>query len=257
MKTIKNFNNPELTKKEIKIYQSYITKLKNWLIQKNNSAKTNGISLGISGGIDSAVLAKIAKLSFPNQTNFYYFKTREDEYTENHVRLLEKSLEQKIEWIDLSSQFIDLKETLKIESKMAVANLKSRLYMTSIYALSQEKNTLVLGTDNFDEYYLGYFTKYGDGGCDLLPLANIKKSDIYALANILDVPIEIILKKPSANLIEDQDDESELGFSYQDFELWITDKNLVSKDIANRIENLYKKTTHKRNLPPKGPKLKG
>ncbi|MBN0970816.1 NAD(+) synthase [Mycoplasma phocoeninasale] len=257
MKAINNFNNPELTKKETKIYQSYINKLKNWLIQKNSLAKTNGISLGISGGIDSAVLATVAKLSFPNNANFYYFKTKEDKYTEKHINLLEKTLQQTIKIIDLTSHFNDLKNTLEIQTQTSLANLKSRLYMTSIYALSQDKNTLVLGTDNFDEYYLGYFTKYGDGGCDLLPFANIKKSDVYALAKILNIPSEIINKKPSANLLENQDDESELGFSYEEFELWKRDKNLVSKEISNRIQDLYKKTAHKRSLPPKGPKLKG
>ncbi|SFW05575.1 Probable NH(3)-dependent NAD(+) synthetase [Chlamydia abortus] len=91
--------------------------------------------------------------------------------------------------------------------------------MSSLYALSQEKNTLVIGTDNYDEYFLGYFTKYGDGGCDLLPFANINKTQVYVLANMLDIPECIIKKEPSANLYQNQTDEKELGFNYETFEL--------------------------------------
>ncbi|WP_027122695.1 NAD(+) synthase [Metamycoplasma spumans] len=251
-----NFKKQILTKKETKVYESLIKKIKQWLRQKVSSAKASGISLGISGGIDSSTLAILASDEFKENAHLFYFKTRDDEYTEKHIKLLEKRLDKKIEFIDLSDIFNSIQKTLKLEKKMSLANSKSRLFMTSIYALSQELNTLVLGTDNLNEFYLGYFTKYGDGGCDLLPFANIKKSDVYAMANLLNVPQEIIEKRPSANLLEDQYDEDELGFSYADFESWLIDKTSIKTEIAEKIKHIHKITEHKRKAIPRGPKLK-
>uniref|UniRef100_UPI003593C3D9 NAD(+) synthase n=1 Tax=Metamycoplasma equirhinis TaxID=92402 RepID=UPI003593C3D9 len=92
-------------------------------------------------------------------------------------------LDNRIQIIDLTNEFELLKTKLKLQEKVTIAILKSRFIMATLYSQSQENKTLVLGTDNYDDYYLGYFTKYGDGGCDLLPFANIKKSDVYILAN--------------------------------------------------------------------------
>ncbi|AWX42829.1 NAD+ synthetase [Metamycoplasma cloacale] len=256
MNKINDYINKELNKKEIKIYSILIKKITNWLQQKVKSANAKGLSLGISGGIDSATLAKIALLAFPNNCNFYYFKTKDDIQTEKDIEALKKSLNVDIKTIDLSDIFNNLKNQLDIKNLASLSNLKSRLFMSSIYALSQDKNHLVLGTDNYNEYYLGYFTKYGDGGCDLLPFANIKKSDIYILAKMLDIPNSILTKSPSANLCIESNDEEELGFSYLEFEKYLINKNNVSKEIANRIEHLHKISEHKRNLIPKGPKLK-
>ncbi|TPR54092.1 NAD(+) synthase [Metamycoplasma neophronis] len=251
-----NFKKATLTKKEHKLYEILIKKIKQWLQQKVASAHSNGVTLGISGGIDSATLAVLANDLFKENAHFYYFKTKVDEYTENHVKLLEKRLGRNIEIVDLSQVYLSLESTLNLKNRMSQSNTKSRLFMTSAYALSQERNTLVLGTDNLDEFYLGYFTKYGDGGCDLLPFANVKKSDVYAMARLLNVPQEIIDKKPSANLYEEQYDEDELGFTYAEFESWLIDKSSVSEEIRNKIIAIHKKTDHKRKAIPRGPKLK-
>ncbi|WP_412031406.1 NAD(+) synthase [Metamycoplasma buccale] len=251
-----DFKYKDLTKKENKIYHILITKIKNWIKQKVNSANAKGISLGISGGIDSATLSIIASDIFPNNSHFYYFKINEDKETEKLIIELQNSRNLKINTIDLTKIYKDMVKLLNTNGDLVKSNLKSRLFMTSLYSLSQENNTLVLGTDNFDEFYLGYFTKYGDGGCDLLPFANIKKSDIYVLANLLNVPKKIIDNEPSANLYKNQTDEKELGFSYEEFEKWILDKNLVPNEISKRIINLHKLTEHKRIEIPKGPKLK-
>ena len=245
-----------LTNKEQKIYNILIKKITTWLIQKVSSAHANGISLGISGGIDSATLAIISSNIFRDNAFFYYFKIDENKKVESYVKKLEKRLYSKIKIVDLSDTYLRLKSTLKINNKIVLANLKSRLFMSSLYALSQKNNTLVLGTDNYAEYYLGYFTKYGDGGCDLLPFANIDKSDVYILANILNVPKEIIKRKPSADLYKNQSDEKDLGFSYDEFEKWKYDAHLVDEKISERIQTLQKITEHKRELIPKGPKLK-
>ena len=253
---IDNFKQKKLTPKEEKIYSILIKKIKNWIIQKVNSANAKGISLGISGGIDSATLAILANEAFPETSYFYYFKTKVDSKTENDIQKLEKRLNKKIKTIDLTEGFKNISKTLKIKSISSKSNLKSRIFMSSLYALSEENKTLVLGTDNFDEYYLGFFTKFGDGGCDLLPFANIKKHDVYMIADMIDVPLSIINKKPSANLCSNLDDEKQLEFSYFDFEQWLINKTLVSDEISEKISKWHNHTQHKRDLIPKGPKVK-
>ena len=207
------------TKKELKIYSVLINKIVSWLKQKINSSNSKGITLGISGGIDSSTLALISELAFPNGCKFYYLKTENDSYTESQI-------------INLSSCFKKIVKIANIIDQGSIANTKSRLFMTTLYGLAFQNKNLVLGTDNFDEYYLGYFTKYGDGGCDLLPFANIKKSDVYAMASLLGVPQEIIDKKPSATLYKNQYDEEELGFKYSDFEKYLLDPTSVSKEYS-------------------------
>ena len=256
LKDLDNFKYKKLTPKEEKIYTILIKKIKNWIIQKVNSSNASGVSLGISGGIDSATLAIIANESFPNNSYFYYFKTTNNPKELKDIKSLEKRLNKKIEIIDLTEHFNELIKTLKLKKVEIKSNVKSRLFMTSLYALSQVKDTLVLGTDNFSEYYLGFFTKFGDGGCDLLPFANISKHDVYIIADLLEVPKEIIDKEPTANLCSNLSDEDELGFSYFDFERWLINKYSVPKEISKRIENWHKKTNHKREYIPKGPKIK-
>ncbi|ACF07179.1 NAD+ synthetase [Metamycoplasma arthritidis] len=251
-----SFKRPKLNKKETKIYQTYIKKLSTWILQKVTSANQKGISLGISGGIDSSLLAVICKQIPTIKTYFYHFKTSSNPEIERNINLLAKKFDLNIETIDLSDEFNSLTSKLSINSNQVLGNLKSRLYMSSLYALSQKNETLVCGTDNYDEHFLGYFTKYGDGGCDILPIANIKKSDVYALANMLGVPDEIIDRKPSADLCENQSDEGDLGFSYETFEKWLIDPNLVSKEIADSITHYHKISNHKRLEIPRGPKLK-
>lgn len=244
------------TKKELKIYSVLINKIVSWLKQKINSSNSKGITLGISGGIDSSTLALISELAFPNSCKFYYLKTENDSYTESHIKLLQLKLKTKIEIINLSSCFKKIVKIANIIDQGSIANTKSRLFMTTLYGLAFQNKNLVLGTDNFDEYYLGYFTKYGDGGCDLLPFANIKKSDVYAMASLLGVPQEIIDKKPSATLYKNQYDEEELGFKYSDFEKYLLDPTSVSEELIKKIKNIHKQTEHKRKAIPKGPKLK-
>jgi NAD+ synthase len=104
------------------------------------------------------------------------------------------------EFIDLKPTFNQIKKSLNISNKQSISNIKPRLRMTSLYAIAQKHNYLVLGTDNKIEWEIGYFTKYGDGGVDLLPIVQLLKSDVKNIAKILNVPDSIINKQPSAGL---------------------------------------------------------
>lgn len=108
---------------------------------------------------------------------------------------------------------------------------------------------MVVGTDNVEETYTGYFTKYGDGGVDILPLKQIHKSEIYEMAKILNVPESIINKAPSADLWENQTDENEMGVSYPTIEKYLSG-NDVDEKSKQIIERLHKNSEHKRNQIP-------
>jgi NAD+ synthase len=135
------------------------------------------------------------------------------------------------------------------DHRVALANLKPRLRMTSLYYFANRLNRLVVGTGNRSEAYIGYFTKYGDGGVDALPLANVVKSEVRALAAHLGVPQDIIERTPTAGLWPGQTDEGEMGLTYA-----VLDHYLLTGEappaVRARIEQLHAVSEHKRRFPP-------
>ncbi|WP_330463605.1 NAD(+) synthase [Metamycoplasma gateae] len=247
-KEISNKNN------EILEYKKLIKKIKSWIYRKVKSTNASGIVLGISGGIDSATLSVICHQIFKENAHFYYLKTKKDTENEKDIKELNKILNNSIITINISKEFDLFSKKFHLSNDWIKANSKSRFFMNVLYTKAQQNNSLVLGTDNFNEYYLGYFTKWGDGACDILPFANLFKSDIYKMAKILKVPQSIMNKKPSANLLDNQYDEDELGFTYDQFESYFEPKNTLNNEIKAKIEKNFKKTQHKRKIIPKGPK---
>ena len=134
---------------------------------------------------------------------------------------------------------------------MPLANVKPRMRMATLYFLANSLNYLVAGTGNRSELAIGYFTKYGDGGVDLLPVGHLLKSEVRALARELGVPASIIEKPPSAGLWPGQTDEVEMGFTYADLENYLTGgPETVAPALAMRIERLVRASEHKRTTPP-------
>ena len=147
-----------------------------------------------------------------------------------------------------------LDQSADIRARVPIANVKPRLRMASLYFLANSLNYLVAGTGNRSELTLGYFTKYGDGGVDLLPIGMLLKSQVRVLARELGVPPRIVEKAPSAGLWLGQTDEHEMGFSYDDLERYlITGTESVAPATAIRIERLVRASDHKRTLPPMPP----
>lgn len=231
----------------------YINKIINWIKEQVNITNAKGVIVGISGGIDSALVACLAKKAFPNNSLGVLMpinKTRKFDLDDGLE--LVKKIEMEYKIIDLYDEFHSMIDKTKIESNLSKGNLQARLRMSTLYAIAQEKQYLVLGTDNKAEYYLGYFTKWGDGACDLLPIVHLYKSEVFDYAKKLGVPDSIINKKPSAGLWDGQTDEDELGFTYNDFENY--DKKLLKdENLIKKIENQIRKTNHKRKEIPKAP----
>lgn len=209
----------------------------------------DGVIVGLSGGVDSSVVAALAKKAFPNNSLGVYLPIGEMGQDLIDAKLLAKNIEIETRTIDLTNSYKALKEAVNTKTKLATANIKPRLRMTSLYALAQEKRYLVLGTDNAAEWILGYFTKYGDGGVDLLPIIHLTKGEVKEMAKELGLPPIVYTKKPTAALWEGQTDEDELGFSYDEVDKYIkgiaTDKEIISK-----IEHQIKITNHKRVALP-------
>jgi NAD+ synthase len=137
-----------------------------------------------------------------------------------------------------------------LRARVPLANVKPRLRMSALYYIANAMNYLVAGTGNRSELTIGYFTKYGDGGVDVLPIGHLLKSEVRALARALEVPASIIEKPASAGLWLGQTDEEEMGFTYADLESYLTEgPEAVAPALAMRIERLIRASEHKRALP--------
>ncbi|MXR57842.1 NAD(+) synthase [Mesomycoplasma hyorhinis] len=237
--------------------QNYINYLVNWIKNQVKKANKSGVIVGISGGIDSALVAVLAKKAFPNDSLGLVMKIKDMSKDLQDISKLVKKFDIQTREINLSNIYENFVDTLKLEDKMSLANLQPRLRMSTLYAIAQEKKYLVLGTDNLVEMYIGYFTKYGDGGVDLLPIVNLSKTQVYNLAKELGINEEILNKAPSAGLWENQKDEDEMKFSYKDFDQFLQDKSKLKKSVVDRIEYLHEISQHKRNkIPRPSKKLK-
>lgn len=228
----------------------YLDTLVKWIKQKTIEAGANGVVVGVSGGIDSALVAYLAKKSFEKKSLAILMpinKRRKFDLDDGLELVKKFNINYKI--VDLHEEFESIVKKTNMKSDLTKGNLQARLRMSTLYSFAQENNYLVLGTDNKAEYYLGYFTKWGDGGCDLLPLVHLYKSEVFHYARMVGIPDSIINKKPSAGLWVDQTDEEELGFSYDDYENY--DKGILKDEkIIKKIEFQIKKTEHKRKPVP-------
>lgn len=228
-----------------------IEKIVNWMREIVNNAKAEGIVFGLSGGIDSAVIAGLAKLAFPDDSLGIIMPCYSDQIDEEHGILVARSLGLQYKKVDLSKSFDVLFSSIDEENKniMAKINLKPRLRMTTLHYFAQNNNYLVAGSTNKSEFVVGYFTKFGDSGVDMLPLASFVKSEIRELARGLNIPEIIIEKPPTAGLWSNQKDEEELGFSYDILDEYIkTGKG--PKGIVEKIKRMNKNSQHKRVYPP-------
>lgn len=231
---------------ELKEYLDYLVTFIRYEVKK---AKCDGVIVGVSGGIDSAVVAALAKKAFPDNYLTVWMPCNSSEIDLKCKNELVKNLDLKCVTVELSNIFEAFKNEINSvieQSELSLANSKARLRMTTIYSMSQTHKYLVLGTDNMDEWHIGYFTKFGDGGCDLLPLVHLLKREVKEAAKILGVPESIINRTPTASLWEDQTDESEIGYSYDEIDDYLINKPVTS-DAKKRIEQLHSISEHKRN----------
>jgi NAD+ synthase len=239
-----------------------------WLRDQATRAGARGFVFGLSGGIDSALVGRLCQLAAPQRVLGVYLPAYSHPQDEVDARLVATSFGIPLVRVDLTATFDAMSEALNagikglphhvdvldIKQQLPDANVKPRLRMASLYFIANSLNYLVAGTGNRSELLLGYFTKYGDGGVDLLPIGRLLKSEVRALAKELGVPARVIDKAPTAGLWMGQTDEEEMGFTYDTLEHYLQDgPAAVPPDVAQRIERLRTSSEHKRNLPPMPP----
>ncbi|QGZ97559.1 NAD(+) synthase [Mycoplasma sp. NEAQ87857] len=234
---------------------SYIKTIQEFLKTKVANANAKGVVVGISGGIDSALVYALAKSVFKDKVTAIVMPIISMTDSDlNHIKQLENTFNDQFIYQDLTNGFLELKNIFNVTNELAIANIKPRLRMITLYAYAQNNKALVLGTDNACEVYIGYFTKFGDGGADLLPISQLTKGEVRYLASLMNVPEDIINKKPSAGLWDGQTDEVELGFSYKDLDFYINNldnldliNQTLSQDTIAKIQHKHNSTQHKRD----------
>lgn len=229
-------------------YQKIKDNLVSWLQEKVKNAGLKGAVVGLSGGIDSAVTARLCQLAFGEDILAVIMPCHSQSADRGDALKVAKKFNLPFVENDLTDVYDHLLDNLNQSGvkadKLAAANIKPRLRMTTLYYYAQAKNYLVVGTDNWSELKIGYFTKHGDGGIDLAPLGSLVKNEVKKLAQLLEIPAEIIEKKPSAGLWDGQTDESEMGFSYKELDRYIL-RGKAEPEVETKIKELAVKNSHK------------
>lgn len=247
-------------------YSKISEKIANFIKDNVKEANSNGVVLGLSGGLDSVCVAYLAckalgsenvmAVCLPNST------TPEEDLLD--AREVAKILEIEYREIDIDDILDSFLVELDEGNELSVANLKARIRMSIVYFYANLKGRMVIGTSNKSEMLYGYFTKYGDGASDFIPIANLYKSQVFQLSKHLGIPEEIISKPPRAGLTQNQTDESEIGMTYDKLDLllyMVNDLKLSNEDIINnmkissseinRVRDKIKNSKHKNEFPPK------
>jgi len=226
-----------------------------WIRTTVHDAGAEGVAIGLSGGVDSAVAAALAQRSLPGKVLCAMLPCESDPQDADDARLIAAAIGVETVLIDLTDTFRALKAVLPEGTKLAEANLKPRLRMIALYHLAASHGYLVCGAGNRVELTTGYFTKYGDGGVDLLPLGGLLKSQLRQLARELAIPQRVIDKPPTAGLWPGQTDEGEMGLRYAQLDVALLaldrhDPSGVPAPILSRLRELMRKSAHKRLPPP-------
>jgi NAD+ synthase len=248
------------------------SQISDWIRDRVNGAGAHGVVLGLSGGLDSSVTAVLCKRAFPDSTLGLIMPCSSREEDVTHAKMVADTFGIETKVIDLShifTAFLQLLEARTYDERgeealnravdLAVANLKPRLRMICLYYFANKRHYLVVGTGNKSELSIGYFTKYGDGAADILPLGDLLKTEERALAVELGIPDVVIVKVPSAGLWEGQTDEAEIGMSYEALDAIIgaleqgdiTGSRLGSDPgLVERVRRKMETSRHKREPIP-------
>ena len=232
---------------------------------KVNEANSDGIAIGLSGGIDSTLVAYLACEAVGPDNVFGITMPSATTPTEDNIHGSEVAQNLGMNYKQIAIDSI-LKEYLSLtqldNNNLAIGNLKARIRMSMLYYYANYKNYLVIGTGNKREILIGYFTKHGDGACDMEPIGDLYKSEVFKLSEYLNISEEILNKPPRAGLWEGQSDEDEIGMSYDLLDkilYFYTEKDMKNTEIAQKLDisvddvdmiiTKIKRSEHKSKVP--------
>ena len=229
-----------------------------WIITKVKESGAKGVVVGLSGGIDSSLVAVLSRRAVGDNLLGLIMPCHSNPTDIEHAGILAKKFSIRTQTIDLAPVYALMVKVLPEGIDIARANLKPRLRMITLYYFANSLGYLVAGTDNKTESFTGYFTKYGDGGVDILPISHLLKRQVRAMARELGVPDEIITKPPSAGLWEGQTDEGEMGITYEELDTIIAgiesgNTEGLNPALVKKAKRMHASTEHKRRLPPSFP----
>lgn len=212
-----------------------------------------GIIFGNSGGKDSALVGILCKMAcedtvgviMPCQSKRNYGEDRDDGLDVAKQFNIETRT---VDVSELKAKYIEILSEVTTLNKQADSNIAPRLRMITLYAIGAAENRLVAGTGNRSERYMGYFTKWGDGGCDFNPIADLTVTEVYEFLTFLNAPENIIKKAPSAGLFEGQTDEQEMGITYKKIDEFLLNGTALPEDLKI-IERYHSVSEHKRKMP--------
>lgn len=232
-----------------------------WMNTQVKSAGARGVVFGLSGGLDSAVMAGLAMRCGFDAALGVVMPCHSDPVDLEHASECARMFALPMITCDLSSAYdaqLQLMESAMptlpgcapdpARARLAMANVKPRLRMTVLYYYANKLNLLVAGTTNRSELKVGYFTKHGDGGADIIPIAGLVKGEVRELARYLGAPQPIIDKPPTAGLWAGQTDEGEMGITYEQLDHYILSGEGEPR-VVDRVEALARAAVHKMSRP--------
>ena len=236
---------------------SLADRIADWLRERLDDAGAEGFAFGLSGGVDSAAAAALAVRAVgPDRVLAALMPCHSVPEDAALGQLVADAFDILTVTVDLCNAYDALTAVLPpSDTRLAAANVKPRLRMITLYYLAQANNYLVLGSGNRTELNVGYFTKYGDGGADLLPLGDLNKTQVWELARELGVPQEVVERAPSAGLWPGQTDEGEMGITYRELDRVLAaieagSTSDVELATLEKVQGMISRSAHKRAMPP-------
>ena len=236
-------------------YKNLSEQIQNWIIDYVNKNNIKTLVIGVSGGIDSAVVSTLcSRTNIPTIAVGMPLNSKPENTRLSNLQLdfLSKLNVHTIE-VELSDTFKSFENAIphRFKSELSSANSKSRLRMMTLYHIAANRNGLVVGTGNkVEDFGVGFYTKYGDGGVDISPIADLYKTEVRELGRYLGIPQDIINATPTDGLWDDdRNDEEQIGATYEELE-WVMEYGInkqVYTDKEFNVLEIYQNFNNRNN----------